>query len=92
MIERALVGSDIMPAATHLTASVLSSVHPGVTFGNTSILTLPYGAQPEGSGRPIAIGALDLIAEEQTLSLFGTGQTRLRGSGRRRRQTHGPAP
>ena len=81
MMERALVGSDIMPAATHLTASVLSSVHPGVTFGNTSILTLPYGAQPEGSGRPIAIGALDLVAEEQTLSLFGTGQTRLRGSG-----------
>lgn len=82
MMEHGLVGADIMPAATHLTASVLSSTHPGVTFGNTSIITLPYGKQPKGSGRrPIAIGALDLIEEEKTLPLFGTGQKRLRGSG-----------
>ena len=81
MIERALAGTDIMPAATHLTASVLSSAHPSVTFENTSIVTLPYGEQPGGSGRRIAIGALDLIEDERTLSLFGTGQMRLRGSG-----------
>ena len=81
MMEHALIGADIMPAATHLTASVLSSTHPSVTFENTSILTLPYGAQPEGSGRPIAIGALDLIEDQQTLSLFGTGQDRLPGVG-----------
>ena len=82
MLEHALVGTDIMPAATHLTASVLSSMHPSMTFRNTSILALPYGAQPEGSGRPIAIGALDLIEDEETLSLFGTGQIRLRGGGK----------
>ena len=40
MMEHALIGADIMPAATHLTASVLSSTHPSVTFGNTSIVTL----------------------------------------------------
>ena len=79
MMEHVLVGSDIMPAATHLTASVLSSTHPSVTFGNTSIATLPYGEQPRSSGRPIAIGALDLIEDEKTLPLFGTGQTRVRG-------------
>ena len=81
MMEHALIGADIMPAATHLTASVLSSTHPSVTFGNTSIVTLPYGRQPKGSGRPIAIGALDLIEDEKTLPLFGTGQSRLRGVG-----------
>ena len=81
MMEHALVGTDIMPAATHLTASVLSSTHPSVTFGNTSIVTLPYGKQPEESGRPIAIGALDLIEDQQSPSLFGTGQKRLRGVG-----------
>ena len=80
-MEHALVGTDIMPAATHLTASVLSSTHPKVTFGNTSIITLPYGEQPENSGGGIAIGALDLIEEQETLSLFGTGQERLRGIG-----------
>ena len=81
MMEHALIGADIMPAATHLTASVLSSTHPSVTFGNTSIVTLPYGEQPKRSGRPIAIGALDLIEEEETLPLFGTGRRRLRGVG-----------
>lgn len=81
MIEHTLVGTDIMPAATHLTVSVLSSTHPTVTFGNTSIVTLPYGEQPRGSGRPIAIGALDLIEDQQSPSLFGTGRKRLRGLG-----------
>ena len=28
MMERVLLGADIMPAATHLTASIVSSVHP----------------------------------------------------------------
>ena len=81
MMENALVGADIMPAATHLTASVLTSTHPSVTFRSTSIITLPYGEQPQGSGRPIAIGALDLIEDERTMPLFGTGQRRLRGVG-----------
>ena len=81
MMERSLVGADIMPAATHLTASVLSSTHPSVTFRNTSIVTLPYGEQPEGSGHPVAIGSLDLIEDEETIPLFGTGQVRVRGVG-----------
>lgn len=81
MMANTLVGADIMPAATHLTASILSSTHPGVIFDNTSIITLPYGGQPAGSGRPISIGALDLIEDEETIPLFGTGQERLRGIG-----------
>ena len=79
MMESALVGADIMPAAAHLTASVLSSAHPTVPFTNTSIVTLPYGQPPKGSGRSLALGALDLIGEETTLPLFGTGRERLRG-------------
>ena len=81
MMEHALVGADIMPAATHLTASVLSSKHPRVIFENTSIVTLPYGEQPEGSDRPIAIGSLDLIEAERLLPLFVTRQRRVRGVG-----------
>ena len=79
MMESVLVGSDIMPAAAHLTASVLSSAHPTVPFRNTSIITLPYGEPPDGSGRELALGALDLIKDEETLPLFGTGEERLRG-------------
>ena len=83
MMERALIGADIMPAATHLTASTLSSSHPSVTFDRTRIHTMPYGEQDAdgGSGRPVAIGSLDLILSDEQPSLFGTGQHVLRGTG-----------
>ncbi len=83
MIERALIGADIMPAATHLTASTLSSTHPAATFDRTRVHTMPYG-QPDpdgGSGRPVAIGSLDLTLSDAQPSLFGTGQHVLQGRG-----------
>ena len=79
MIENALVGADIMPAATHLTAAILSSAHPSVTFGRTSIYTMPYGEQTEG--RRVAIGSLDLIDDVHAMTLFGTGRRVATGSG-----------
>ncbi len=79
MLEDAIVGTDIMPAATHLTASILSSVHPTVPFEKTKIMTLPYGKNPDLTGEPIALGALDLVQEEEVFSLFRTGQERMRG-------------
>ena len=81
MMEEALIGADIMPAATHLTASMLSGAHPAVTFGNTRIHTMPYGRQEEATGRPAAIGSLDLIASDAQPSLFGTGEHVLTGTG-----------
>lgn len=79
MMENALIGADIMPAATHLTASMLSAAHPSVSFGNTMIYTMPYGDQE--NGRPVAIGSLDLIGERGVMSLFGTGRTATAGTG-----------
>ena len=79
MIEKALIGADIMPAATHLTAAILSSAHPSVTFGRTNIYTMPYGTQPEG--RAVAIGSLDLIDDTNAMTLFGTGRRVTTGRG-----------
>ena len=81
MMERSLVAADIMPAATHLAAALLSSAHPAVTFRNTRIYTLPYGEQPSDSARPPAIGSLELIRDEVTRALFGTGERVARGTG-----------
>lgn len=75
MIENSLYAFDIMPAATHLAASTLSNVHPGVTFGTTKIVTMPYGSD----GRESKIGSLDLIADESTRSLFTRGRQKLTG-------------
>ena len=79
MIEEVLVGADIMPGATHLTAAILSSAHPSVTFGRTNIYTMPYGEQSEG--RAVAIGSLDLIDDVHAMTLFGTGRRVATGRG-----------
>ena len=82
MLERAVVAADIMPAAAHLCAAQLSSVHPGEVFDNTRVYTMPYGV---GSGaereRGVAIGSLDLTAAGQSRSLFPTGQRQAHGHG-----------
>ncbi len=57
MVEKNLVGCDIMPNASHLTASLLTSTYPDLKIGNTRIYTMPYGKQIDGI---YALGALDL--------------------------------
>ena len=64
MVEQNLVGCDVMPNASHLTASLLTSTHPDLKIGTTRIHTMPYGRQRDGS---YALGALDLVdAPEET--------------------------
>ncbi len=79
MIEKVLVGTDIMPAATHLTTSILSSAHPMETFQNTQIVTLKYGEADNGTGNDVYIGALELIEQEDTLPEFRIQQEHLHG-------------
>ena len=71
MMEKGLIAADIMPAATHLTASMLSSVHPDVAYSRTQVYTLPYGNHP-GVEQP-CLGSLSLLRAGEVRSLFGTG-------------------
>jgi len=82
-MESVLIGCDIMPAATHLTAAQLSSAHPTVTFGNTRIHTMPYGeVDPgDGKGRRPFIGSLELLDDAVAPTLFGTGAKTVTGAG-----------
>ena len=57
MMEQSLIGADIMPAAAHLTASMLSSAQPAQPYERTRIYTRPYGRVERGG---VAIGSLDL--------------------------------
>ena len=67
MIEKNLVGCDVMPNASHLTASLLTSTYPDLKIGATRIHTMPYGRQRDGV---YALGALDLFdVPEKTLPL-----------------------
>ena len=78
MIEENLVGCDVMPNASHLTASLLTSIYPDLKIGNTRIHTMPYGRQNDGS---YALGALDLydIPETLPLPMMGTAAQQIGG-------------
>jgi hypothetical protein len=62
----ALVGCDILPAASHLTASMLSGAHPTVKYKRSCIMTVAYGRQDDGG---IALGSLDLLDPQKKLDI-----------------------
>ena len=72
MMEQAIFAADIMPAATHLTTSMLSSAHPTTPFERTQVHLLPYGRQESESSAEFALGALDLIGKQHGTGLFET--------------------
>ncbi len=65
MVEKNLLGCDILPNATHLTVSIIAGTFPDIPIGHTRIKTMPYGT-PHKDGR-LAIGALDLIMNPEEI-------------------------
>ncbi len=79
LMEQVLLGTDIMPSAAHLTASMLSSAHPAIGYDRSLVHVLPFGIDEELSNlrrvnrKTPYIGALDLRMEEFGHSLFTHG-------------------
>jgi hypothetical protein len=69
MVENSLVGCDVLPSATYITASQISSAFPTVQYTNTKILTLPFGRLEDGG---VALGALDLLQTQGAMSTIAT--------------------
>lgn len=67
MMGGSLVGCDVLPAAAHLTAATLASVHPTVRYGESSILTLAYGRQPSGA---VSLGSIDLLETQRPFEIL----------------------
>lgn len=65
MMANGLVGCDVLPAAAHLTASMLAGAHPRITFRSSSIITMGYGIQPDGG---VSLGSLDLLNPQARIS------------------------
>ena len=84
MIEKAVIGCDVMPAAVHLTASILSGMHPEIKFKNTRLYTLPYG---KGADNDYATGSLELLREQSVFSILDTGAVQQAGTGEKSVQT-----
>ncbi len=67
-MEKAIYAADIMPAATHLTATLLASTHPSSTFEGTNIVRAPDRqdhasrlADEPPSRDNVSLGSLELL-------------------------------
>ena len=82
MMSSVLVGADVLPAAAHLTAAMLSGAHPRVTYHESHIMTVPYGRQAKGKA---LLGSLDLLASQKTFDTVAA--TGLGGKGATKKDT-----
>ena len=73
VMEEVLTGCDIMPAAVHLTASVLSGEHTHIGYTSTRTWVMPFGVHDFGAGKQTCLGSLDLLYSDQRRALFGDG-------------------
>ena len=75
MMEEALYGCDVMPAAVHITGSTLSGMEPSVVFNSSHLYTMPYGRMADNS---VVIGSLELLQSSNVLTLFYTSDPAVR--------------
>jgi hypothetical protein len=80
MMADVLTGCDIMPAGTHITASMLSGAHPAIQYPGSSIMTMPFAKL---GGRDLSLGSLDLLQRDGVFPVFATSATLVEGGGQR---------
>jgi hypothetical protein len=78
MMGKVLVGCDVLPAAAHLTASMLSGAHPAVVYKSSHIMTLAYGKQPDGG---IALGSIDLLDSQRRAAVLSITAQKIEAKG-----------
>ena len=84
MMATALVGCDVLPAATHLTASMLAGAHPSMKYKQSSILTVAYGKQSDGE---VALGSLDLLDPQGRFEILSITAKTMEGMGEAEQDT-----
>lgn len=89
MMGGSLVGCDVLPAAVHLTAASLSSVHPTETYTESSIITLAYGRQPDGG---VALGSWDLLDAQRPFEILAITARAAQGTGEKTLETWSSFP
>jgi hypothetical protein len=66
MMERGLVGLDVLTVAVHLTAAMLAGSYPDTPFEGECLLTMPYGSHRWG----VCVGSLDLLDEQTSFDII----------------------
>jgi hypothetical protein len=89
MMATALVGCDVLPAAAHLTASMLAGAHPTVKYKGSSILAVSYGPR-EGGG--VALGSLDLLDPQRAFDIVAITAKAIEGMGESEKEAWSTLP
>ena len=83
MMAHGIVGCDVLPAAAHLTASMLAGAHPTKKYNQSSIMTVAYGKQADGS---IALGSLDLLDPQRKFEILTITAKSIEGMGTKEKE------
>ncbi len=89
MMATALVGCDVLPAAAHLTASMLAGAHPTVRYSRSSIMTVVYGAREDGG---VALGSLDLLDPQRAFEIIAITAKAIEGMGESEKEAWSTLP
>jgi len=89
MMSSALVGCDVLPAAAHLTASMLAGAHPTIKYKGSSILAVTYGKQDDGG---VALGSLDLLDPMRMFGILSITAKAIEGMGESEKEAWSTLP
>ena len=89
MMGESLVGSYVLPAGAHLTASMLAGAQPTVKYSKSSVMAVAYGL---GDGSNVAIGSLDLLHQPGTLKIIPITAQAAEGMSQTERAIHRTVP
>jgi hypothetical protein len=89
MMATALVGCDVLPAAAHLTASMLAGAHPTIKYKGSSILAVAYGKQDDGG---VALGSLDLLDPMRMFGILSITAKAIEGMGESEKEAWSTLP
>ena len=89
MMATGMIGCDVLPAAAHLTAAMVSGAHPTVKYNQSSIMTVAYGKQPDGG---IALGSLDLLDPQRKFEILDITAKAVNGMGETEKETWSSLP
>ncbi|MFH1639763.1 MAG: hypothetical protein ABIB93_05580, partial [Chloroflexota bacterium] len=78
MMSNALIGCDVLPAAAHLTASMLASAHPTVKYKGSKIFNVGFGPN-DGGG--VALGSLDLLELQRLFDIIAVTAKAIEANG-----------
>jgi len=89
MMATALVGCDVLPAAAHLTASMLAGAHPTVKYRRSSVMTVGYGSREDGG---VALGSLDLLDPQRAFDIIAITAKAIEGMGESEKEAWSTLP